>query len=160
MSPNNTYHGGSMRDISLYKSPYRLQSGRNIYYARGRGLGNVLRGIFQYLAPMLKAGTKAVGQEVLKGSAEVLQNMGGDRSFSSLVKEQKEKTLKNLENRAMAKLEKLQKGNGLRIKRKKKAEHQAIRGLYVNTPRPKVSPKRKASKKTTRKRLRKSDIFD
>lgn len=70
---NSYYRGGSIKDISLYRSPYRVQSGRNVYYySTGNGLGSVLKGVWNFLTPLIKSGSKAIGSELLQGSAEIL----------------------------------------------------------------------------------------
>lgn len=180
MQPYSNYHarGYNLQDIGkLYVSPSKFQSGRNYYYAQGRGLSNVFRGVWSFLRPLLVQSSKAIGSELLKGSADVIENLGGDKSFRTLVEEERDKRLSNLSQRAMNKLTKLQSGNNIRslaIKRKKKPSSNLIRGLLaqVEGDRRRGVKKRVIKKKTNKKKKRKpakkrrsskklkSDIFD
>lgn len=109
-------HGGSSRDFgSIYSAGRQIQLGRNYYFGQGKGLGDVFRGVFNFLSPFLKSGTRAIGSELLKGGAEVLDGLSsGNRKFGDLVKEQKDKRIKNLGVMAQERLRKFaQTGSGL-----------------------------------------------
>jgi len=170
------YSGGSIKDISLYRSPYRVQSGRNVYYySTGNGLGSVLKGVWNFLTPLIKSGSKAFGSELLQGSAEILDNIGGERSFQTLVDEQKKKRINNLRDRAMNKLTNLQSGSALRgIKSRGQLSDSLIKGIVLgrhgggkkksrkNRKKKIGKPKKKKSKGRRRKKSKKRqpDLFD
>lgn len=162
-----------MGDIgNLYVSPYRVQAGRNysVYYSSGRGVGSIFKGILNFLTPMLKQGTKAIGSELLKGGAEVIENLGGEKSFKTLVEEQRDKRLENLQKKAINKIQKMQSGGSIRsIKASKKLPKGFIKGLVVAPLRSRVGKavkkqvkrKRKSpSKRRKNKRQTSRDIFD
>lgn len=63
-------------------------SGAPVYYATGKGLSNIFRGIYSFLAPLLKSGGRAVGKELLKGGAEVLEGLSkGEAPIKSIIKQ-------------------------------------------------------------------------
>lgn len=159
----NTYRGGSLRDIGpLYRSPHSVQFGRNIYFQNGQGLGSVLRGVWNFLTPIFKSSSKAIGSELLKGGAEILDNLEGGKDLKSLFQEQKEKRIKNLTNMAVDKLANLQRGSGLRIKRLKASDNSLIKGIVFGRKGRKKrkslkSSKTKTSKKKRKKRTKKTE---
>lgn len=158
--------GGSLRDIgNIYRQPYRVQFGRG-YYARGQGLGDVFRGVLSFLRPIFSQGSKALGSELLKGGAEVLENLGGEKSVSELLKEQKTKRLKNLQSMAIDKLTRMQSGSGLRTIKSKNALMGAFINKVISKPKPGkakrgrkkkigVRRKKKAKKTVVRKKGKK-----
>lgn len=112
--------GGIRGDLGrLYVSPRQLQLGRN-FYSRGGGFGDVFRGVFNFLSPLLRSGTKAIGRELLSGSAEVLEGLSKNQPLSSLMQQQKEKRIKNLTQMAREKINNLQSGSGFLTIRKPK----------------------------------------
>lgn len=168
MPPYRQY-GGSLNDIQVYRSPYRIQHGRNYYYSTGNGLSSAFKGIFSFLKPLLINSSKKIGREVLEGGLDVLSNTGKDKSFSEVLKEEKNKRIKNLENAAIENLKKLKGSNIRSIKTPKNSVDKLIRG-YVRRPDTSAPKSKKTSKKTTKKATsskkkkkrvqRVKDIFD
>jgi hypothetical protein len=168
MNPYSTYRGGSLKDLKLYTSPHRLQFGRN-YYATGQGLASAFRGIFNFLAPLLKSGSKVIGSELLRGGAELIDNLGGEKSFSTLLQEQKNKRLNNITQKGMEAFKNMQSGKALRsIKRKKFAADGLIKGVVskaraskvIKKRRKKSKPKKKVKVKKSVRKKRKPKIED
>lgn len=113
------YCGRGLKDIGqIYKSPYLIQNGRN-YYAVGLGLSSVFKGIFNFLTPLIKKGSQKIGRELLEGGIEVLNKMDGNKNFNELVKEESLKRINNVKKSAIEKLNNIQKGESLRMYKKK-----------------------------------------
>lgn len=160
--------GGSLNDIQIYRSPYRIQHGRNYYYSTGNGLSSAFKGIFAFLKPLLINSSKKIGREFLEGGLDVLSNTGKDKSFSDVFKEEKNKRIKNLENAAIDNLKKLKGSNIRSIKTPKQSFEKLIRG-YVRRADTSAPKSKKKTKNTTKKAIvskkkkrvqRVKDIFD
>lgn len=133
--------GSSPHFGDLYKT--------NRYYQRGRGLGDALSGIIRFLTPLFLKGTKAVGAEALRSGSEILSNLGS-KPLNELLKDQKDKTITNLTEKAMNKLKRVQTGKG--IKRRRTTSSKVIRELSA------LTKTRKKCKKTTKVKKRKSVV--
>lgn len=120
-----------------------------IHYQRGRGLSDVFLGLYRFIKPFLVSGSKALGKEALRAGNEILENVG-TQSISSLLKEQGNKSLQNLTEKARTKLNEMQESNlsGKGIKRKQ----MTVNELIASLSKPRKTTKRRTTKKTkTRK---------
>lgn len=125
------YHGSGYDDIKLYKSPYRLQTGAGLMI-RGTSLGGIFKRFFKYIRPLVqksmpyvKKGLKTVGNEVLEGGIEML-NDTSQRSFNELFREQSGKRINNLAERAQKKLR--ENLSGENINRRNRAGRKTVLG--------------------------------
>lgn len=176
-------YGRGLGDITVYRAPYVVQNGRN-FVLQGRSLAGILRGLFHYIAPSLKQGTKFLGKELLKGGTEILEGLQNQVPISQLLNEQKEKRLESVQKAALKKIsEKLQSGSNMkryknlkrnrsraellvavakkstRVKKPKKAKpkrkKQVKKKAIKRAPKRKISRVRKISKKQ-----KLNDIFE
>jgi hypothetical protein len=118
-------YGNGLKDIGrTYKAPRIYQKGYGHhavvpYYMEGNGIGmSFFRNIISFLTPLIKSGSKAVAKEVFRSGNEILENYTGSPDspdLSTLIKEQKKKSISNLVDKAKNKVEKLR---GAAIKRK------------------------------------------
>lgn len=150
--------------LAYYKN--QLGSGVSVVYKgaphqRGHGIGSFLGGLFRSIAPLLKSGAKAVGQEALRSGINVLSDIAGtmppNKAFGVRMKE----FTTNLKRRADNKIDNVMKGSGYKRKRARVTTQSLKKLLTVNTS--KVSKRRVKSTKGSvkSKRLKKvKDIFD
>lgn len=119
-----------------------------IHYQRGRGLSDVFLGLYRFIKPFLVSGSKALGKEALRAGNEILENVG-TQSISSLLKEQGNKSLQNLTEKAKTKLNEMQESNlsGKGIKRRQITVNELIASLS----KPRKTTKRRTTKKTKAK---------
>lgn len=172
----NSIYGGALSDLKFYKSPYKQQTGKNlklyggnVMILRGRGLGQVLKGVWGSLHPVLLQALpflKNVAREALEGGAEVFKNnLETKRGFKELAKEEGSKRLRNLAEEAR---KQIFKGRGLRkrkpkknIKKKDKAVPSVIRGLLLRSEAAKKKVPRKNKRKNfPKKKTEKDSFFD
>lgn len=156
------YIGGSLRDVGpLYRGyPQHVQFGRN-YYQVGTGLGSIFKGILRFLGPMIKSGAQAVGSELFKGGAEILDGMGEGRKFSNLYDEQKRKRAQNLKQMALDKIASgnfPQSGSGLRAIKRRFIETGPFSRNSSSVRRTPLKKKRKIAKKKTPAKKRKGVV--
>jgi hypothetical protein len=170
--PSQFVAGRNLHDIGrLYKANRVLQSGRNIHYVSGKGLGSVFKGALSFLQPYISSGLKTISREALAGGLNVLDNLNDDNSnIKSLVKTELKQRGLNLRDKAMRKIRGKVEGSNIRMRRRR----QGIKRLSQNmnslihkvvvkprTKRRKKAQKVKKNKKaSTRKRRAASSIFD
>lgn len=171
---NSNIYGAGLDDLKFYRSPYKLQKGKNLKFnggnymiIRGRGLGQVLRGVWTSLHPVLLQALpflKNVAREALEGGAEVLRaNLETNKSFSDLAKEESSKRFKNISEEAR---KQIFKGSGLRkrkqrkyIKKKDKTIPSVIKGLLFRSKAALKKAPRKNKRKNYPKKKKDSDKF-
>lgn len=94
--------GGALSDSHfgpIYQARHHLQ--------RGRGFASIFTNLVRFLSPYLAKGARALGVEAARSGAEILGNLG-TQPIGSLLKEQRDKSLKNLGTKAGAKLTEMQ----------------------------------------------------
>lgn len=148
------YGGGGGRDFGkYYVSPAFTQQGRGgyqPYYGRGRGVGEIFRGIYNFLVPLVKSGGKVLGKELVRGGIDVLGGLAeGKKSLSELVKDAGKGTVRNLASMAENKIDAMG-GSGLRIKGIANVRQSFIRGTTVK-PGTRKSAGRVVKKRTKRR---------
>lgn len=146
--------------LSYYK--HQLGSGVSIVYKgaayqRGHGIGSFLGGLFRTISPLLKSGTKAIGQEALKTGINLLSDVIGtvppEQAFGARMKE----FTTNLKRRADNKIDSAMKGSGYKRKKPRVTTQSLQRLLAVKTIKPKRSKKIVKKKKVVKKT---KDIFN
>lgn len=94
--------GGALSDSHfgpIYQARHHLQ--------RGRGFSSIFTNLVRFLSPYLARGARALGVEAARSGAEILGNLG-TQPIGSLLKEQRDKSLKNLGAKAGVKLKEMQ----------------------------------------------------
>lgn len=111
----------------IYKSPHFRQKGYGVYhvspYMTGYGLGDTIRKFSQFLIPLFKSGSKAVGKQAIKLTSNVLQNLGDNeqqQSFKNILKSEKNRVIDKLGSSALNKIKQLTGGGRRRRKKTKK----------------------------------------
>lgn len=148
------YGGGGNRDFGrYYVSPAYTQQGRGgyqPYYGRGRGVGDIFRGIYNFLVPLIKSGSKVVGKEILRGGVDVLGGLAeGKKSLGELVRDAGKGGVRNLAEMAVNRIDGLA-GSGLRIKGIGDVRQSFIRGTTVK-PQTRKSSGRVVKRRTKRR---------
>lgn len=133
----------------VYKAPYYSQKGYGMYhvspYMTGYGLGDTIRKFSQYLVPIFKSGSKAVGKQVLQSTSNVIKNLANNqdnKSFQELLKSEKNQAIDQLGAKALNKIKNLTGGG----KRKRKRVT-AVRKNKNVSKLPKVKKGRRIKKK-------------
>ena len=71
----------------------------------GYGVGSFLGGLFRHIVPLLKRGSIALGKEVLRSSADVVDDITENNlSLKDAVKKRGNEAVKNLKRKAVAKM--------------------------------------------------------
>lgn len=161
-------YGASMGEIGrFYVTPQDyIQRGRGftsgapVYYATGKGLSNIFRGIYSFLAPLIKSGGRVVGKELLKGGAEVLEGLSkGEKPIGSLIKQSAANRIRTLSKMAEERLgDSQQTGSNLRaIKSPIDFRNKLIHGSVVGPKRsaPGAAKRTKTKGRKPVKRLKK-----
>ncbi|KAG5666244.1 hypothetical protein PVAND_017625 [Polypedilum vanderplanki] len=146
----------------IYKAPYTVQKGYNYQIISGQGLGSALRGFWRLISPTLLNVGKTVGKEALRGTIEVLNQSGGDKPLSSIIKEQTDERIHNLKQKAINKLNTLNSGSNMRQKRQaiKRKASTATSFILVKRRKGKGVSKRKSKRKTKSNRQHIPSNFD
>lgn len=85
-----------------------------IYYQSGRGsFGTVFSGILRLIKPFLIKTGRALGEEALRSSGQILGNLN-KKPLKELLREQRDLSLKNLVSRAETGLKAMSFGQGMR----------------------------------------------
>lgn len=173
MYPSVMYGRGIAEIGKYYVSPQDyIQRGRGfgggpVYYATGKGLSNVFRGIFSFLAPLVKKGGKFLGKELLRGGADVLEGLEkGDDDLKTVVKRTAAKRIRELSQMAEDRLNDVQTGSGIRsLKRPYDFESDFIHGTLLKpsggesaTKRRKVAKKPRKKQNKKRKTVKKKKV--
>ena len=120
-------YGGAGGEYSYFKGLPPYQRGYGYYQQRGGGLGDVLRGVWRFLMPVIRSPSmkeigQAVGREVLTSGSSILSKVAD--SLKSAVLEEGKNATESLLEKGIEKIkssrQQQQKGRGLPIKRKKK----------------------------------------
>lgn len=93
-------------DTDIYTAYYLRQAGcgySNIYSApafqRGTGVGSFLSGLFRAVFPIVKKSTSALGQELLRSSAGVLNDVWTKGDLKAAQKHRGKEFISNVSNR-------------------------------------------------------------
>lgn len=99
-------------------------------------MGSLLGGLFRFVLPLIKRGSKAIGRELLSTASNVLDDIVSDRdiSFKESVKNRGRESVDNLKRKINTKMN----GGGLRGKRQRLRQSVKSAGLKKTSP-----PKRK-----------------
>lgn len=109
-------------------------------YQRGRGLGNIFRGIFKFLMPMAKSVAKSVGKQALDTGVNIFQDTMKGENLKSVVNRRGREAVANLADSAAQRLR--QSGKGIKGVRKTRCARKKPVNLGVA------------------KRQKKGDLFD
>lgn len=86
------------------------------FHALGYGIGSFLGGLFRYVVPLIKRGSIAIGKQLLKTSADVVDDITeNDVPLETAVIKRGIEAVKNLKRKAAEKMS----GSGLNCARKK-----------------------------------------
>lgn len=139
--------GGLSEDYELLKEPYTYYRGINPYQRgyglnrqTGAGIGDVLRGIWRYILPVIRKAGTSVGKEALSTGERILDKIAEGANVKEAVIEEGKKGIDTL-------LEKGRKQIGSGIKRRRKPIdipiYQTIVGRKVVKPLPNLKPSKK-----------------
>lgn len=134
--------GRGIADIGdIYSAPVFLQRGRG-------GVGSFFAGIWRHIQPFVASGARALREQAVKSSANILNESTTDKSLKDILKDEGKAAAKSL---AMRGFKKMSGGRKVRkpIKRLKKTKKRHSKKRRV----------RKSAKKTKRK-SRFVDIFN
>lgn len=145
----------------VYKAPYYSQKGYGMYhvspYMTGYGLGDTIRKFSQYLVPIFKSGSKAVGKQVLQSTSNVIKNLANNqdnKSFQELLKSEKNQAIDQLGAKALNKIKNLTGGG------KRKRKRVTVRKNKNVSKLPKVKKGRRIKKKAARTNKKKKKLED
>jgi len=122
-------YGGAGGEYSYFKGLPPYQRGYGYYQQRGAGLGDVLRGVWRFLLPVIRSPAmkeigQAVGREVLTSGSSILSKVAEGDSVKSAVLEEGKSAAESLLEKGIEKIkssrQQQQKGRGLPIKGKKR----------------------------------------
>jgi hypothetical protein len=119
-----------------------------IPYQRGYGIGNIFRGLFRMLLPLVKSAGKTIGKEALYTGTNIASDMLSGQDIETSVKNRSREAATRLVDKAQSHLE--QTGQGGR-KRKQFAK--------AKTKEVKIKKTISRKKSAKRKRLIEQDVF-
>lgn len=114
--------GYGLNEITYFKGlpPYQ----RGYGYQRGAGLGDVLRGVWRFLLPIVKSPiAKEIGKEALNRSANILTKVSEGENLKTAAYDEGTKAAESLLEKSLSGVKNRQKGSGLHIKRRKKIKN-------------------------------------
>lgn len=118
----------------------------------GRGLGSTLQSVWRFLAPYLTSSLKSIGAEAARSGAEILSNLD-NAPIKDLLIQQRDKSIKNLANKAGEKLMSLnQSGKGLLPYKRVRSDSDSFSPVRKRRRRTTRSKSRKVIKRKTKKR--------
>ena len=117
-------------------------------YQRGHGLGNIFRGIFKFLMPMVKTAAKTVGKQALHTGFDIVSDTLHGQDLKQAAKLRSRQAASKLLD--AAKNELAQGGRG----------RQAGKGINRKRSAPKKPIRLGIAKTEQKKRKRKGDLFD
>jgi hypothetical protein len=135
---------GDKHWIQYYAQQQAGKGFEGLPFQRGGGLGNLFRGLYRFLLPVVKSAGKTVGKQALKTGALVASDLVAGGDFKKVIKKRGKKAASTLLRTAARKLN--QKGGRKSIKgpaKKKKI----------------IRKKKKQPKKKRRKTYKKQDQF-
>ena len=120
---NNFQVGYGVGDLSYYKGLSTYQRGYG--YQRGAGLGNILKGIWRFLLPVLKSPAvkelgNTLGKEAVNSGSRILTKVLDGESLKSAALEEGKSAAEIMLEKGLDKIRQRQTGTGLPIKRRKK----------------------------------------
>lgn len=87
----------------VYTEYYLNQAGSgigNVYsgsvYQKGQGIGSFLGGLFRCVFPLLKSGSKVMGSELLKSTANIISDISRNEDPALVIKRRGKETINNL----------------------------------------------------------------
>lgn len=123
-----------MKVSNPYEDYYANQVGGNLHVfsgpvlQRGRGFGNIFRSLFRFIKPVFKAimpmakrAAPIIGNEMVRASSGVLEDVASGQSFKESAKERFKSAGESLGHKAIDHLR--QSGSGLKRKRLVKKHH-------------------------------------
>lgn len=146
-------NGGGISDVGeLYHSPIFLQ--------RGRGIGNVFKGLMKHLRPLLKSGVNALKEQSVKSANAIVQDLG-NKPLKDILKEQGKLAATNLVNRSINRLNReKQEGSGFmtpfRMGAIKRKHTDTLTHLNTKQGSSKVKKRKTTKKKTIKKSKKKT----
>lgn len=153
----NQYGSGPVSDFgNIYKRG-------GVYYQSGRGINTLFTGILRLLKPILLKTGRALGEEAIRSSGQILNNLD-KRPLRDLLREQKDLSIQNLMSKAETGLKGMTFGRGLKSTINRPASSMESLTFYSRPARKRtrsrsVSTRRKSStKKRTRSQSRRRTI--
>lgn len=146
--------GKGLSDIGpLYRSP--------VLYQRGSGIGSFFSGLFKNLKPLMASGLEALKDQSIKSSSAILNDIGR-KPFKEILKEQGKVAVKDLTDKGINKLKRMNEQRGGRRKHIKRRKHMIKRTVkQAGKGRKHRTHKKSHKKKKTRKsKSRVVDIFN
>lgn len=157
----------------IYTTYYLNQAGSGfggVYtgglYQKGHGIGSFLGGLFRCVFPLLKSGTSALGNELLKSGANIISDISRNEPVETVIKKRGKETINNLGRLVGDKMF----GSGYKASKAVKRPHSATSSLSGKTVKKRKTSKKVKNKKPTSKSKRKptkktksrskSEIFD
>ena len=139
--------GYGLGELSYFNSlpPYQ----RGFGYQKGAGLGDIFKGIWRFLLPVIKSPAvkelgQTLGKEAISSSANILNRVVQGEPIKSAALEEGKSAAETLLEKGIEKIKQTrQKGSGLPIKRKKKRS--VIIPSHTTVIPPKSLKKRKRS---------------
>lgn len=142
----------------LYTNPRFIQHGRG-------GVGAFFSNLFHYVRPLLQSSFRAVKSQAIKTGKNILSE-AGSKPIKEIIKQQGRLAVEELAEKGLAKLQKMQRGEGQTLKKCIKRKVLDIQPQSVQTSREpkrrKIKPLRKqgSRKQKKKKNLKKErDIF-
>lgn len=87
----------------VYTEYYLSQAGSgigNVYsgsvYQKGHGIGSYLGGLFRCVFPLIKSGSKVLGSELLKSTANIISDISRSEDPAAVIKRRGKETINNL----------------------------------------------------------------
>lgn len=121
----------------------------------GYGIGSFLGGLFRFVVPLIKKGSVAVGKELLRSSADIVDDITSksDRvSFEEAVKKRGGEAVKNLKRKAVAKMQTGSGvGGGSKAAKKQKTTHSSSKSSSVKKSSKSAPAKNNIKKKKQQK---------
>ena len=90
-------------------------------YQRGAGLGSIFSGLFRSLFPILKTVGKTVGKQALRTGAQVASDVLAGEEIKQALENRGKEAGKNLLQKGIRHLDKVQQGKGLGVRPKRKS---------------------------------------
>lgn len=157
----------------IYTTYYLNQAGSGVggvytsgLYQKGHGIGSFLGGLFRCVFPLLKSGSSALGNELLKSGANIISDISRNEPVEMTIKKRGKETINNLSKLVGDTMF----GSGYKASKAVKRPHSSSSARSIKTVKKRKASKKAKSKKTTSKSKRKpvkkaksrskSEIFD
>lgn len=124
-------------------------------YQRGHGIGSFLGGLFRCVFPLLKNGSKTIGNELLKAGANIVSDIARNEDIDTVIKRRGKETIDNLGRMAGEKM--FGCGYNANVTRKRKQSQTKARGGKKAKKTKAVNKKKKTVTKKKTKQVKKKN---